>query len=78
MTTYRAVPYLVVAAPPVIVLLCVLMCGCSTTRTANDPVDGGARSYADPASRDGEELVRELDRRAAREELQHVIDEADR
>ena len=78
MTTYRAVPYLVVAAPPVIVLLCVLMCGCSTTRTAGDPADGGARSYAGPAGRAGEELVRELDRRAARDDLQRVIDESHR
>ncbi len=77
MTSYRAVPYLVVAAPPVILLLCILMCGCSTTRTAADPVDG-ARSYADPDSRAGEELVRELDRRAAREELRRVIDQAQR
>jgi hypothetical protein len=77
MTTYRAVPYLVVAAPPVIVLLCVLMCGCSTTRTAGDPADG-PRFYADPASRAGEELVHELDRRAAREDLRRVIDEAQR
>jgi uncharacterized protein YceK len=67
----------VVAAPPVIVLLCILVCGCSTTRTASDPVDG-ARSYADPAGRASEELVRELDRRAARDELQRVIDEAHR
>ena len=77
MTTYRAVPYLVVAAPPVIVLLCILMCGCSTTRTAGDPIDS-TRSYADPDSRAGEELVHELDRRAAREELRRVIDEAQR
>jgi hypothetical protein len=77
MTTYRAVPYLVVAAPPVIVLLCILMCGCSTTRTAGDPVDS-ARSYAAPDSRAGEELVRELDRRATREDLRRVIDQAQR
>jgi hypothetical protein len=77
MTAYRAVPYLVVAAPPVIVLLSMLICGCSMTRTANDPIDS-ARSYSDPTSRAGEELVHELDRRAARADLQRVIDEAQR
>lgn len=77
MTAYRAVPYLVVAAPPIIVLLTILIGGCSMTRTANDPIDG-ARSFADPANRDGEKLTDELDRRAAREELRRIIDEAPR
>lgn len=77
MTAYRAVPYLVVAAPPVIMLISLLICGCSMTRTVGDPIDG-TRSYADPASPAGEELVRELDRRAARHELQRVMDEAQR
>jgi hypothetical protein len=77
MTAYRAVPYLVVAAPPVIVLLTILLGGCSMTRTASDPVDG-VRSYADPTSRDGEKLTDELDRRAAREELRRIVDEAQR
>jgi hypothetical protein len=77
MTTYRAVPYLVVAAPPVILLLCILTCGCSMTRTAGDPVDS-ARSYSAQSSRTGEELVRELDRRAARDDLRRVIDQAQR
>jgi hypothetical protein len=77
MTAYRAVPYLVVAAPPVIVLLSMLICGCSMTRTANGPTDN-ARYYSASTSRAGEELARELDRRAAREDLQRVIDEAQR
>jgi len=77
MTAYRAVPYLVVAAPPVIVLLTILIGGCSMTRTANDPIEG-ARSYADPTSQDGGKLVDELDRRAAREDLQRIVDEARR
>jgi len=75
MTAHRAVPYLVVAAPPVILLLAILLGGCSMTRTAHDPIDD-ARFYADPTSRAGEELTKELDRRAAREELQRIIDEA--
>jgi hypothetical protein len=75
MTAYRAVPYLVVAAPPVILLLAILLGACSMTRTAHDPIDD-ARFYADPTSRAGEELTKELDRRAVRAELQRVIDEA--
>ena len=75
MTAHRAVPYLVVAAPPVIFLLAILLGGCSMTRTIHDPIDD-TRSYADPNSRAGEELARELDRRAMREQLQRVIDEA--
>ena len=39
MIVYAALPYLLVAAPAVIVLLAVLIGGCTmtTTRTANDP-----------------------------------------
>lgn len=77
MTAYRAVPYLVVAAPPVIVLLSILMSGCSMTRSLNDPIDS-ARLYSDPNSREGERLVHELDRRAASADLQRVMDEAQR
>jgi hypothetical protein len=75
MTAYRAVPYLVVAAPPVILLLAILVGGCSMTRTANDPIVD-ARSYSDPTNRAGNELTRELNRRATREDLQRVLDEA--
>lgn len=73
MIVYRAVPLLLLVAPPAIVLLAVLIGGCTmarTDRTAN------ARFYSDPNSRAGDELVRELDRRAAREELQRTIEAA--
>lgn len=74
---YRAVPYLVAAAPPVILLLALMISGCTMTRTANDPIDY-AHYYSDPNGRAGEELVRELDRRAAREELRRAVQEAQR
>jgi hypothetical protein len=77
MIGYRAVPYLVAAAPPIIVLLTVLIGGCTMTRTVEDPV-AHARFYSEPNSRAGDALARELDRRAAREELQRVIEEARR
>ena len=38
MIVYRVVPYLVVAAPPAIVLLTILIGGCTMTRTTSDPV----------------------------------------
>jgi hypothetical protein len=47
------------------------------TRTANEPVDR-VRFYSDRESRGGEELIRELDRRAARAELRRLIDDARR
>lgn len=77
MIGYRAVPYLVFAAPPVILLLTVLIGGCTMTRTVEDPVVH-ARFYSEPNSRAGDALARELDRRAAREELHRVIEEARR
>jgi hypothetical protein len=73
---YSAVPYLVVAAPAVIVLLAVLVGGCTMTRTADEPLDR-ARFYSDPNSR-AEQLTQELDRRAAREELRRVVEEGQR
>ena len=75
MITYRAVPYLLFVAPPAIVLLAVLLGGCTMART-----DGAenARFYSDPNSRAGDELVRELDRRAARDELQRTIEAVQR
>jgi hypothetical protein len=39
MIAYWAVPYLVVAAPPAIVLLTILVGGCTMARTANEPAD---------------------------------------
>jgi hypothetical protein len=77
MIAYRAVPYLLVAAPPVIVVLTILIGGCTMTRTANDPVDR-VRFYSNPDSRAGDELILELDRRAAREQLRRIIEEAQR
>jgi hypothetical protein len=74
---YRAVPYLLLAAPSVILLLTILMGGCTMTRSASDPIDR-AQFYSDPNSRSGDELIRELDRRAAREELRRAIEEARR
>jgi hypothetical protein len=76
MIVYRAVPYLVVAALPAIVLLSVLLGGCAA-RTTADPV-AHARFYADANSRAGRELISELDRRQARAELRRVIEEAQR
>ena len=76
MIVYYALPYLLVAAPAVIVLFAVLIGGCTmtTTRTANDPIDS-QRYYSDQNSRAGEELVQELDRRAAREDLHDLVEE---
>ncbi len=74
---YRAVPYLLVAAPPVIVLLSVLISGCTMTRNADDPLDR-AQFYSDPNRGTGRELIRELDRRAARQELRRIVGEAQR
>jgi hypothetical protein len=72
---YRAVPFLLLVAPPAIVLLAVMIGGCTMART--DQADRG-RFYSDPKSRAGDELIRELDRRAAREELRRTIEEAQR
>jgi hypothetical protein len=73
---YSAVPYLVVAAPAVIVLLAILVGGCTMTRTADEPLDR-ARFYSDPNGRT-EQLTRELDQRAAREVLRRVVEEGQR
>lgn len=73
MIAYRAVPYLVLAAPPAIVLLTILIGGCTMTRTADEPIDH-AGFYSDPNSRAGNALAR--DRRATREALRRLIDEA--
>ncbi|HVI63339.1 MAG TPA: hypothetical protein VM910_12255 [Bradyrhizobium sp.] len=78
MIAYWAVPYLLVAAPPVILLLTILMGGCTMTRTASDPMDSGARFYSDPNSQASGELIKELDRRAAREDLRRAVEEIQR
>jgi hypothetical protein len=77
MIVYRAVPYLVLAAPPAIVLLTILIGGCTMTRTASEPVHH-AGFYSDPDSKAGDALARELDRRAARDELRHLMDAVQR
>jgi hypothetical protein len=75
MIGYWAVPYLVVAAPPAIVLITILIGGCTMTRTVDDPADH-PRFYSDSDGRAGTELVNELDRREARAELRRLIDKA--
>lgn len=77
MIIYSAVPYLLAAAPAFIVLLAVLVGGCTMTRTTNDPI-GPARYYSDPNSRTGNDLVQELDRRATREEMRRIVEEGQR
>jgi hypothetical protein len=75
---YRAVPFLLIAAPPAILLLTVLVLGgCTMARTAEDTTSR-ARFYSDPDSHAGQELTRELDRRAMRQELRRVSEEAQR
>jgi hypothetical protein len=74
---YRAVPYLLIAAPPAILLLTILLGSCTMTRTP-DEARSRARFYSDPDSRAGDELVKELDRRAMREDLRRVSEEARR
>ncbi len=77
MIAYWAVPYLVIAAPPAVLLIAVLIGGCTMTRTVSDSTER-AGFYSDPNSRAGDELTKELDRRAARAELRRLIDEARR
>jgi hypothetical protein len=60
---YSAVPYLLAGAPLVIVLLSILVGGCTMTRLGGDAMDQ-SRFYSQADSRAGDELVRELDRRA--------------
>ena len=74
MIAYWVVPYLVVAAPPIILLLSVMLAGCTMTRT--DPAAHQARLYSDPNNRAGEELIKELEQREVRAELRRIIDEA--
>ena len=57
MIAYWAVPYLVVAAPPAIVLITILIGGCTMTRTASDPPER-ARFYSDPNSPAAAELTK--------------------
>jgi hypothetical protein len=82
---YRAVPFLLLVAPPAIVLLAVLIGSCTMARTDQPGTDqpradraDRVRFYSDPDSRAGDELVKELKRRAAREDLQRAMAEAQR
>ena len=77
MIVYSAVPYLLAAAPPVIVLLSILLGSCTMTRPGAVAMDQ-PRVYSEANSRTGEELVRQLDRRAARDDLQRTVEEAQR
>lgn len=72
---YRVVPYLLVAAPPIIVLLSILLAACTSTRMGGDRTEQ-ARFYSEPDGRAGEQLVKELERRETRAELRRIIDEA--
>jgi hypothetical protein len=76
---YWAVPYLLaaVAVPPIVVLLAILLSGCTMTRAGSETANG-ERFYSEMDSRAGDQLVRELDRRAARAQLQRTIEEAQR
>ena len=77
MIIYSAVPYLLAAALPVIVLLSILVGSCTMTRPGSEAVEA-ARFYSETDSRAGKELVTELDRRAAREDLRRTLEEAQR
>jgi hypothetical protein len=71
---YRAVPYLLLAAPPAIFLLTVILGGCTMARTSE--ITTGARCYSDANGRAAAELGRDLERRAAHEELRRVVESA--
>ena len=77
MILYLAVPYLLVMAPLLIVLVSVTLGGCAMTPPTGDQASQ-ARFYADANSRTGNELVKELERREVRAELRRIIDEAQR
>lgn len=77
MIIYAVVPYLLAAAPLVIVLLSILVGSCTMTRPGGEAMDR-AQLYSEADSQAGVELARELDRRAAREDLRRTIEEAQR
>ena len=74
MIVYHAVPFLLVAALPVIVLLSVLIGGCTMTRPTNELTDR-VQFQPEADSRAGGELRMEFDRRAVREELRRIVGE---
>jgi hypothetical protein len=53
MMVYWAMPYLLAAAPPIILLSALLITGCTMARTSSDPMDH-AQLYSDPSSGAGE------------------------
>lgn len=73
MIAYWAVPVLLLAAPPIIVLLSIALGGCTMMRTAGNPADQAGYS-SDSGNRAGDELIKELDRREARAELRRIIE----
>jgi len=77
---YRAVPFLLIAAPPAILVLAVLALGSCTVARTSDTATSTSRAgfHSDTDGRAGQELVGELDRRAVRAELQRVSEEAQR
>jgi hypothetical protein len=74
MIVYYAVPFLLVAALPVIVLLSVLIGGCTMTTPTNELTER-VQFQSEADGRAGEELRMELDRRAVREELRRIVGE---
>ena len=77
MIVYWAVPFLVAAAPPIIVLLSILIGGCTITRPTSELTDR-VQFQSDSDSRAGEELRTELSQRAAREELRRIVGDTER
>jgi len=75
---YRAVPFLLIAAPPAILLLAILTLGSCTVARTSEATMSRAGFSSDPDSHAGQELAKELDRRAVRAELQRVSEEAQR
>jgi hypothetical protein len=77
MILYGVVPYLLVAAPPVIVLLSVMLGGCAVMSTTGDRAEQ-TPLHSDPDSRAGGGLTKKLERREVSAEFQRIIDEAQR
>ena len=74
---YRVVPYLLLAAPPVIMLLSAMLEGCAATRMDGDRTEQ-ARLHSNSDRRAREELVTGLQRRETRAELLRLINEGPR
>ncbi|MDE2063943.1 MAG: hypothetical protein KGJ00_16195 [Bradyrhizobium sp.] len=74
---YRVVPYLLLAAPPIIVLLSAMLEGYTATRIDGDRAEQ-SRLHSERDNRAGEELVTESEWRETRAGLHRIIDEAPR